>query len=111
VKLLNERAMIRGVAERFADQYDGADWSQWPDRKPAWERLRALDVETATAADVDAAIGTRGWASPPTCNECGDRGQPVVQLGQEPDYESSTAWICLDCLRRAVALAECAVAP
>ncbi len=40
------------------------------------------------------------------CNECGKNADIVVQLGQEPDYESATANICLDCLKRAVEICE-----
>lgn len=46
------------------------------------------------------------WTQPPACSECGEQKGSVVELGDEPDYESRTAWICLDCLRAAVALAN-----
>jgi len=39
------------------------------------------------------------------CHEC-DARVDVVQVGQEPDYESATANVCLVCLKKAVALLE-----
>ena len=55
-------------------------------------------------ADVVAIAGP-SWAADPWCNGC-DRAVPVVvQVGQEPDYESSTANLCVDCLRAALDLA------
>lgn len=42
-----------------------------------------------------------------SCDECeGATGQPLAQVGEEPDYYSGTANMCLDCLRKAVALLE-----
>jgi hypothetical protein len=46
------------------------------------------------------------WTQPPACKECGAQNDAVVQLGEEPDYEPATAWVCLACLRAALALAE-----
>lgn len=42
----------------------------------------------------------------PTCDECCEKADNVVQIGEEPDYESSTAKICEPCLRKALALIE-----
>lgn len=55
--------------------------------------------------DVNAVIKNTSWTDC-TCSECRKAVETVVQLGEEPDYESSTAWICIDCLRSAVALVE-----
>ena len=40
------------------------------------------------------------------CDECGTEVATAVRLGQEPDEASATATVCLDCLRKAVAMAE-----
>lgn len=40
------------------------------------------------------------------CHECGQQVDECVELGEEPDYESCTASVCLPCLRQAVALCE-----
>ncbi len=46
-----------------------------------------------------------------TCGECGKVAEDVVvELGEEPGWDSATAYICLPCLKRAVAEAEAAVA-
>lgn len=40
------------------------------------------------------------------CDECGQECDMLILLGQEPDYESSTAGICKNCLDRAVKCLE-----
>ena len=36
------------------------------------------------------------------CDECGEKIEIGVQIGEEPYYESATATICRECLTRAV---------
>ncbi len=42
----------------------------------------------------------------PRCDECNKYVAEVVQMGEEPDYESSTAKICAACLMAAMKLIE-----
>jgi len=69
-----------------------------------YEALIALGP-TPEPGQVDKAIGNKSWTRT-ECGECGAENVPVVVLGEEPDYESSTAWVCLGCLRKAVAMLE-----
>lgn len=39
-----------------------------------------------------------------TCNECGQRRSRVVEIGEDDYYESQTADICEECLRKAIEL-------
>lgn len=97
MELLNERNTIRAVATRWAEQYP-------KDKLDIRAKLEALDPETASADDVEAIIGNRSWIGPFRCDECGKEAPEVVQLGEDPYYESSTASVCADCLRAAVKL-------
>lgn len=68
------------------------------------ESLKQLG-DSPNPDDVDAVYGCKRTTI--QCNECKSENSLVVaRLGDEPDYESSTAWICLDCLRKAVAACE-----
>jgi len=53
--------------------------------------------------EVDVIIGNKSWTDC-FCNECGKSVEAVVQLGQEPDYDSATANVCMICLKKAVRL-------
>lgn len=99
------RSQVRSVAQRWREQYGGA-CNHGIDKQAIQRRLDALDVETATDADVTKAIGNSSWVGPPKCDECGVTTWDAVELGEPPDYESNTATICIDCLRKAVALVE-----
>ncbi len=61
----------------------------------------------ARAAEI---IGNDSWTCI-LCDECGQSVEVAVTVGQEPDYDSSTATICLACLTRAVSLASVPTPP
>lgn len=70
-----------------------------------WRRLEALGNDPSPES-VDAAIGVKSWTKVPRCDECKREVNAVVEVGDLADYESSTARICIDCLRRAVSECE-----
>ena len=105
MKLETMREQVRSVANRWRTQYCNAS-RHGVDRQEIQRKLDALDVETATDADVNAIIGNSSWAAPHQCHECGVSTWDAVELGQPPDYDSHTATVCIDCLRKAVALVE-----
>lgn len=99
MKLLTERAQVRTVAARWREHYgDLARGREYA------ARLDALDTETATAEDVAAALDGRRWVAPGTCHECRDWTWDLVELGEEPDYDSCTVSICRACLTKALEL-------
>ena len=67
------------------------------------EELEALDKDKATAQDVAAIIGNESWTSL-KCDECGNETETVVQVGQEPEYDSHTACLCVPCVKTAAGL-------
>jgi hypothetical protein len=103
MKLITERSLIRGVAKRWREQYPAGRDEK---RDEIFIRLSALNKEAATAAEVSQIVGNASWTEVPTCDECGERSHVLVEIGQEPDYESSTATICVTCLHQAVLLAK-----
>jgi hypothetical protein len=107
VKLLNERTRVKDAIKQWIESH-GLTGSYSADRRGrhVGKELSALDQETATAKDVAEIIGNNSWAGMLTCDECGKEAWDLVQLGEEPDYESSTASICVDCLKKAVELIE-----
>lgn len=99
MKIITIRTQIREVAKRWKLQYGRT-------RTDIANLLEALDVETATAEDVERIIGNGSWVHPIPCDECREKHEIVVQLGEEPDYESSTVNICQECLRKALMLID-----
>ena len=104
MKLLDERTQVRKVAERWFRQYGEGTYGADKRGRMVGRELKALDPETATADEVAEIVGHCGWVCPQQCNECKANSWQVVQLGDEPDYESRTANVCADCLRKALSL-------
>lgn len=106
-KKIHKRDIIRGVRDRWMKQY-----ANYPDDKTVgWashlrttgdirKALAALDLETCSSEDVDAAIGTNNWAKN-ECDQCDGDFETVLQLGQEPDYEARWWNMCASCLAEA----------
>lgn len=94
--LRTERAQVKDVRERFEISH--------PEAKSQIEKLKVLDTDTANAADVAKIIGNPSWVRAVCCSECNRPSYDVVQLGEPPDYESHTAWVCKGCLEKALTL-------
>lgn len=107
MKLITERTQVRDVAARWANAYpSNGRYKNDQNKQAITKTLAAIDVATATSADVTAIIGNDSWCRSPTCNNCGEVVGVAVQLGEEPDYESRTATLCFACLKQALELIE-----
>jgi hypothetical protein len=96
MRLALSRNLIATAPRRWEAQYrDTTD-----EKKQAiTARLNALDVATATAAEVAEIIGNKSW-SYFTCDECSQPVEKVVEIGE---YERVVT-LCTSCLRAASAL-------
>ena len=107
MKILQRRDIIRKARGRFLKQYERYpdDWRGATGRPLGAKRkaLAALDLETCSPADVDAAIGTRRWADN-RCDRCGADCHVLLRLGGDPDDDIDTVDMCLECLGKAVVL-------
>ena len=93
-----------GAAAAWKRQFcHGGVWRE--DCGTAREKFAALVAlgEGPTPEAVEAVIGNRSWTRE-KCDECGASVESIVRLGEEPDYESNTARVCLGCLTKAVEL-------
>lgn len=107
MKVITRESLARSAAERWARQYrmDREATSEHDLRThEIGYRLRGLGPNPEPD-DVDRVIGNGSWTRPPSCNECGTDAQGlVVRVGEEPDYESSTAHLCLRCVGKLLLL-------
>lgn len=77
-------------------------------RSPKHQQITAALAKLIAPIDpdeVDRIIGNTSWTTE-ACDECGTYADPLVQLGQEPDYDSSTATICVPCIQKALNLSK-----
>lgn len=101
--LITKKSILEGLAAKYKMQYpvnrqffDGS----WSDDKINL----LLKEKPLTEKRANEILGNDSWTRN-RCDECNADVYATVQLGQEPDYESATANICLECLNKAVALA------
>ena len=119
MKLETRQQQANEAAEKWRRQYavrEGTIACQWswgdeshPQNNLNRERYEQLVTlgEIPDPDKVDEIIGNDSWSHPTTCSEYGARDKrPIVELGEEPDYESNTAYICEECLRKVLALIE-----
>lgn len=102
MKKITKLDVVRRVASRFKRQYfRNGIWSEAHfglvrDSQVTYQSI----VDAGDDADaIDVAIGNGTWTSL-KCDECGKDVKELMQIGQELDYESATANVCFDCLRR-----------
>ena len=95
--------LAQDAPQRWASQY--ASWDRGSEHHRIGKKLAALPKSERTPARIAEIIGNDSW-SVVECDQCGKRVPVAVTVGQQPDYETSTATICEPCLRRALALLE-----
>ena len=102
MKLYTERDQIRTVADRWANQYQNSTNEQL---KLITYKLRALDLETVSVQEIIEIIGNDSWTRL-VCTECGFRisHTKIVEIGEEPGYDSATVNLCLEHVKEALAL-------
>ncbi len=98
MKIITRESKAAVAAERWKEQYfhDG-EWRPGDDKRLAYEELMKGDH---TPDRVEEILNC-SWTMT-QCGECMAYGVPVVQLGEEPDYESATAYVCAPCLQAAI---------
>lgn len=99
--IITRQTKANGVAMAWKAQY-----TTWTPRDK--EKTAILDKLLALGAhpdpdEVNLVIGNSSWTDVGTCHGCGKNNPPIlIQVGQEPDYESGTADLCAECLGRAM---------
>ena len=96
-----KRVDQNNVAERWKTSYYRPALGKWlyPDRESIYNEIIAANGD---AGKIKAVIGNDTWTNS-LCDECGERKNPVIEL---IDCGDSQIYICLDCLKKAVQLAE-----
>jgi hypothetical protein len=103
LQLITRQSRANGAANRWKNIYfDNEGWRHimHGSSEEIYNKLAILS-EPVDPDKVDQIIGNGSWTRV-KCDNCG-KVASVVTVGQEPDYESSTANVCQDCLRNALA--------
>lgn len=109
MKITTRNMRAREAAKKWKFQYKDSNANEWRnrnghDREKTYRQL----VELGTSPDPDAVdeiIGNPTWTDV-KCDQCGAYVDMVVQVGQEPDYDSATCELCVSCINNAFELAN-----
>jgi|AGTN01.2.fsa_nt_gi hypothetical protein len=98
MKLINRHTLAAEAYERLLSDspIDSGNWRQNTERA-----LKDLGPNP-TPEQVEAVWPTGLLV--PECTECGQNVSEVVQLGEPPDWESRTVYLCAKCLLGAMCL-------
>ena len=105
MKIITRQTQANDAAMRWKIQYHSqiADGRLKNDRKNIYNKLVSLG-NTPNPDDVDKVIGNKSWTETMECNECYSNSDIIIEVGQEQDYDSMTAYLCPKCLNKAVQL-------
>lgn len=105
-RLITPTTQAAKAVAGFRDTYDNERWRDhvFPDGRTVRGILDAFAAIKGPprASDVTRVCGNNRW-SRRMCNGCGKWGtRAMVEVGDEPDYESATVTLCRRCLAEAV---------
>ena len=101
MEVITRRDLARTAAARWDRQY--ANYPCTPEQTAIGKALHALGPDPDPDA-VDKTVGNGSWTEL-CCDECGTYPLPAVaRVGEPPNYESSTADLCLRCAAKATHL-------
>lgn len=105
MKKITRQTLANDVAERWHRQYPGDTGYDIDGARSGIGGQLVKLGSNPNPDDVERIVRNTSWTTI-TCGECGEKKPDVImELGEEPDYESSTAYICVDCLKKALKLA------
>lgn len=105
MRIIKRRERIKGVSKRWDKQYPGAEYGI--DKLGIGHKLRDLNLSRVSAKKVNDIIGNNSWTSN-DCSECEKDKLVVIRFLEkyEDEYECNSCDVCLDCLKKAIAIAE-----
>lgn len=110
MRRITRQGMANDAARRWHEQYH-KNGDVPGDKGEIYRALVALGP-TPNPDNVDRVIGNGSWTSTRICGECRREGETPqlttddrFEVGEEPDYESSTAYLCLRHVRELAKLA------
>ena len=107
MKLITTRTRILDVVGNYAANYPGD--RTFPDGRHSQDilaALKALDLHTCSAQDVEALVGNPSWTTL-RCDECQRSVPAVVVMSESDNYEDGAVLqVCTACLAEALALSK-----
>lgn len=100
-QLIHKSELIKNIARNWKQQYwSNSGWNNvvainGKTKEQTYNQLQRL--KNPTEEQITEIIGNSSWTQN-ECHQCGRDVLMVVEVGQEPDWESHTARLCIDCI-------------
>lgn len=104
MKFISERDTIKAAIPNFIKNYDNKPGSYDKDNSKC-NALKKLNPDTCTKDEVNDIIGNVSWTTR-LCGDCDNYCSDVFEVGQNPDYDSRTAYLCFSCVAKLSKLAR-----
>lgn len=105
MKVITKQSLIDNLPERWFNGYGLKDTRsnfRLANNKMALDIYNELiENKPLTEEKIIKIIGHASWITE-YCNECNKPNDYIIEIGQEPDYDSATAKMCINCLNKAV---------
>lgn len=102
MRILTRQVIAQEAPQKWAREYSHmASHSQSMITKELASLTKPINPD-----DVDRIVGNTSWTYLQHCSSCKENPDVIVEVGEAPDYDSATAWLCPSCLRKAVSLIE-----
>lgn len=98
MNVIKKGDLIENVYERWVEQYRDCKYGHI-----VLIGTILKSEKPTTEEHIKRIIGNNSWTSN-VCHECGNDSEIIIQLGEEPDYDSATVKICQECLKKALSL-------
>lgn len=70
------------------------------------DNIKNARIDKIELSDLEKIVGQKYVNYGVICDSCDNVVGKVVMVGQKPDYDSSTAKLCIDCARKALKMLE-----
>jgi hypothetical protein len=118
MRIVTQRTFILLARDKYMNDEGGRflkepetfpkDW--WPRIQANIDALNAMDLQTATAEEVNAVTARQFYHQPvdhgQTCDECRSCTFPVIGLGWDTEYGENKVHLCPACVQKAAELAR-----
>jgi len=107
MKLITARTQILSIVDDYARWMENKDWASrvWTmeEKRAILHKLQTLDLTTATPDEVNS-VTKAPYIKMTCCDECNRESWDVVEIGEEPNHNTRTAYICKSCINTAFKL-------
>lgn len=98
-QLITRQYLANNAAKRWKVQYANSEqiFKNNKISTDIYDQLIGLGP-TPNPDDVDKIIGSSSWTQVPNCEQCDKEVGAVIEVGEQPGWDSRTCYLCKECI-------------